>query len=139
VTIGVVCLTLLGTAQDAVRRATSGAPMDWPRSLEINALDWVTWALFVPLIVSVGRRNRLDDPHRRLRRVGVWIALGVVCCAADALITGVVLHRSGLIAMLGGPGVRPPLGPFLVRWLLSTVTGNTIIFCMIEGVFHAAP
>ena len=48
----VVCLTLLFSAQDAMRRSLNGVPVSWSRVIAINALDWVTWACLLPLIVA---------------------------------------------------------------------------------------
>ena len=32
----------------------------------------------------------------------------------------------------------PPLNQYLVNWVIGTLGGNTLIYCMIVGVFHAA-
>ena len=66
--VSAVGLTLIFTAQDAMRRGTSGLPMNWPRSLEVNAIDWGTWGALVPIIAFVGRRHRLDRSANRLLR-----------------------------------------------------------------------
>ncbi len=134
----VVGLTLIFTAQDAMRRGTSGLPMNWPRSLEVNAIDWGTWGALVPIIAFVGRRHRLDRSENRLLRIAVWALLGVSSCVAQSIITGVALYRLGLAVFPFGMTTPPPMSRYLLNWTVSTFGFNMIIFLMIVGAFHAA-
>ena len=136
--LGIVCLTLLFTVQDAMRRGASGASMNWMRSLEINALDWGTWGALVPLIALVGRPHRLDRAGNRIGRIGVWALIGATSCVTQSVITGVVMYQVGLANFPPQLIVRPPLDRYLVNWIISTFGFNMIIFLMIVGAFHAA-
>ena len=134
--VSVVCLTLIFTAQDAMRRGTTGQPMSWPRSLKVNSLDWGTWGALAAIIAVIGRRHRLDRPDQRLLRVAVWVVLGVASCVAQSLITGVALYKLGLAVFPFG--TAPPMRRYLLNWTVSTFGFNMIIFLMIVGAFHAA-
>ena len=138
----VVCLTLLFSAQDAMRRGLSGAPVNWSRVIAINALDWVTWALLLPFIVAVGRRIRLDGSGNRAVRIGGWILLALVFCVVQASITGLVIRMTSpqFFGMAPPAGINTPprpLGNFLINWTLATSSLNLLIFGMTAGVFHA--
>jgi two-component sensor histidine kinase len=133
-----VCLTLLFTAQDAVRRGASGLPMSWARSLKINLIDWGTWGTLVPGIALVGRRHRLDRRENRLLRIVIWAMLAVSSCVAQSVITGVAMYRLGLAAFQPGMTTPPPIQRYLLNWTVSTFGFNMIIFLMIVGAFHAA-
>ena len=131
-----VALTLLFTAQDAMRRTTSGGAVNWGETLLINGLDWVTWGALYPLIAVVGSRYRLDVREWRAHRIVAWIILGLVSCTAAAVITSLVLRAAGL--SFGRPDVPAlPLGRYLVLWVTSTSAFNLLIFLMIAGVLHA--
>ena len=136
--VSVVCLTLIFTAQDAMRRGTSGLPMSWSRSLEVNAIDWGTWGALVPIIAIVGRPHRLDRAENRLLRIAVWALLGVSSCVAQSVITGVALYRLRLAVFPLGVTNPPPMTRYLLNWTVSTFGFNMIIFLMIVGAFHAA-
>jgi two-component sensor histidine kinase len=138
----VVGLTLLFSAQDAMRRGLNGAPVNWSRVIAINALDWVTWALLLPFIVAVGRRIRLDGNGKRAARVAGWIVLALAFCVVQASITGLVIRLTSpqFFGMAPPPGVNSPprpLGEFLINWTLATSSLNLLIFGMTAGVFHA--
>ena len=139
----VVCLTLLFTAQDGMRRGLSGVRVNWTRVLAINALDWVTWAVLLPFIVAVGRRIRLEGSTKRAARVAGWIALGVAFCVVQSVITGLTIRFTSprFFGMAPPPGMigppPPPLGTYLLNWGLATSSLNILIFGMTAGVFHA--
>ena len=142
VVVSVVCLTLLFSAQDAMRRSVNGAPVNWSQVIAINALDWVAWALLLPLIVAIGRRIRLDGSGRRPARIIGWILLALAFCVVQASITGLVIRLTNpaFFGMAPPPGVNGPprpLGLFLVSWTLATSSLNLLIFGMTAGVFHA--
>jgi two-component system LytT family sensor kinase len=134
----IVGLTLLFTVQDAMRRASSGIPMNWSRSLQVNVLDWGTWGALALLIALIGRRHRLDRGGNRSVRVIVWFSLGVGSCIAQSLITGVAMRQLGLAATPFPLRAPPPLRAYLMNWTVSTFGFNAIIFLMIVGAFHAA-
>src|SRR5262249_6575433 len=90
--LAVVCLTLLFTAQDAMRRGANGGAVVWSQELAINALDWVVWGALVPAIVLVGRRIRLDGTGNRAARVAGWLALAVAFCAVQGVATGLIIR-----------------------------------------------
>jgi two-component system, LytTR family, sensor kinase len=129
-------LAVLFTAQDLMRREITGAPLDWARTLATDALDWFAWAVFVPLVFSIGYRHRLDDAGRRRYNAAVWITLGIACSLAHASITGVALRAWGFLPA-NGPLAGAPLRQFVVAWVASATGFNVIIFSMIAGVFHA--
>jgi signal transduction histidine kinase len=138
----VVCLTLLFSAQDAMRRGVNGAPVNWSHVIAINALDWVGWALLLPLIVAIGRRIRLDGSGRRPGRIIGWVLLAVGFCVVQASITGLVIRLTspaffGIAPPPGANASPRPLGLFLVTWTLATSSLNLLIFGMTAGVFHA--
>jgi hypothetical protein len=140
VLVSVVCLTLLFSAQDAMRRGVNGAPVNWSRVIAINALDWVAWALLLPPIVAIGRRIRLDGGGRRVARIIGWILLALGFCVVQASITGLVIRLTNpaFFGMAPPPNAAPrPLGLFLVNWTLATSSLNLLIFGMTAGVFHA--
>jgi len=135
------CLTLLFSVQDAMRRTANGSPVDWPRVIAINALDWVVWGTLVPFIFIVGRRIRLDASGRRFARIAGWLLLAVAFCAVQSTLTGLVvrLTNPAFFGMDLPPGAAPrPLGVFLLGWGFATSTLNLLIFGMTAGVFHAA-
>jgi hypothetical protein len=137
----VVCLTLLFTAQDAMRRGLGGGGVNWAHVFAINALDWVAWGLLLPFIVAIGRRIRLDGGGSRVARVAGWILLAVGFCAVQSLITGMMIRFTDpqLFGMAPPPGFAPrPLGVFLLGWGVATSSLNLLIFGMTAGVFHAA-
>jgi hypothetical protein len=142
VVVSVVCLTLLFSAQDAMRRGVNGAPVNWSRVIAINALDWVVWALLLPLIVAIGRRIRLDGSGRRAARIIGWILLALAFSVVQASITGLIIRLTNpaFFGMAPPPGANAsprPLGLFLVNWTLATSSLNLLIFGMTAGVFHA--
>ena len=136
----VVSLTLLFTVQDAVRHRLGGSPVRWSQLLAVNALDWVVWALLLPIIAVVGRRIRLDGGGQRLLRLLGWLLLGIAFCAVQATLTGLVIRFTDpqLFGMAPPPGAaQRPLGPFLLMWVVGTSTFNLLIFGMTAGAFHA--
>lgn len=136
----VVCLTLLFTAQDAMRRGLGGGGVNWSRVFAINALDWVVWGLLLPFIVAIGRRIRLDGGGSRAARVAGWILFAIGFCAVQSAITGMVIRFTDpqLFGMAPPPGVPPrPLGVFLLGWGVATSSLNLLIFGMTAGAFHA--
>ena len=138
----VACLTLLFSAQDAMRRGLNGAPVNWTRVVAINALDWVTWALLLPLIFMVGRRIRLDGSGNRAVRITGWSVLALAFCVVQASITGLFIRLTspaffGMAPPSGVSGPPRPLGIFLLNWTLATSSLNLLIFGMTAGVFHA--
>ena len=136
----VVCLTLLFTAQDGVRHRLGGGRVEWSQLLAVNGLDWVVWALLLPIITVVGRRIRLDGGGQRLLRLIGWLLLGIAFCAVQATLTGLVIRFTNpqLFGMAPPPGVtQRPLGPFLLMWSVTTSTFNLLIFGMTVGAFHA--
>lgn len=140
VALSVLTLTLLFTAQSVMRSPPSAPRPNLLRVLLLNALDWIPWGLLVPFIVAVGTRFRLDGTGRRVVRVGMWVALGVVAIAAQSIVTGLVLRWWTLPEFSPIPRgtVAPPLGRYLWTWMLGGAGFNFIIFLMIAGVFHAA-
>jgi two-component system LytT family sensor kinase len=135
--VSVVALTLLFTAQDVMRRTALGVSVNWGLTLRINALDWVSWSALFLLIVVPARRFRLDGTGHRAGRVAVWVAIAGLAVTAQGIITGVVLRWWGVNLM--PPGVpSPPLGRYLYTWTLNSIGFNLPIFLMIAGVFHAA-
>jgi len=136
----VVSLTLLFTAQDAVRHRLVGSPVQWSQLLAVNALDWVVWALLLPIIAVVGRRIRLDGGGQRLLRLAGWLLLAIAFCATQAVLTGLVIRFTNpqLFGMAPPAGVtQRPLAPFLLMWAVTTSTFNLLIFGMTGGAFHA--
>lgn len=136
----VVCLTLLFTVQDAVRHRLGGSPVKWSELLAVNALDWVVWALLLPVTAVVGRRIRLDGGGQRLLRLLGWLFLALAFCTLQGTITGLVIRFTDpqLFGMTPPPGVgQRPLGPFLLTWAAATSTFNLLIFGMTAGAFHA--
>jgi hypothetical protein len=136
----VVCLTLLFTAQDVMRRSANGAPVNWSQSFAINAHDWVVWGILLPFVIAVGRRIRLGGTENRVARILGWVALGVTYCAIQSAITGLVMRYSDpQIFGFGPPPGAParPLGAFLWSWGLGTASLNMLIFGMTMGAFHA--
>ncbi|HZI41948.1 MAG TPA: histidine kinase [Gemmatimonadaceae bacterium] len=137
----VVCLTLLFTAQDAMRRGLGGGGVNWAHVFAINALDWVVWGLLLPFIVAIGRRIRLDGGGSRVMRVAGWILLAIGFCAVQSSITGMVIRFTDpqLFGMAPPTGLPPrALGVFLLGWGVATSSLNLLIFGMTAGVFHAA-
>lgn len=135
------CLTLLFSVQDAMRRTANGVPVDWPRVIAINALDWVVWGLLVPFIFIVGRHIRLDASGRRAARIAGWLLLAVAFCAVQSTLTGLVVRftNPAFFGMEPPPGAsQRPLGMFLLGWGFATSSLNLLIFGMTAGVFHAA-
>jgi len=136
----VVSLTLLFTAQDAVRHRAGGSPIHWSELLAVNALDWVVWALLLPIIAVVGWRIRLDGGGQRLLRLGGWLLLAIAFCAVQATLTGLVIRFTNpqLFGMAPPSGVPTrPLVTFLAMWAVATSTFNLLIFGMTAGAFHA--
>jgi hypothetical protein len=134
--VSIVALTLVFTAQTVMRAGPTGTPIEWTRTLALNALDWTVWGILTPFIAFATRRYRIDVPHRRRTRVAIWIAFAVVGAAAAALMTGPVFYRWWLRLP---PGVaRPPFPKFLVVWVVQAFGWNLITFFMIAGLFHAA-
>jgi len=141
VALSAVGLTLLFTAQDVIRRSAAGAPVNWSHSLALNALDWVVWAVLLPLVIAVGRRIRLGaGPHRVAKAFG-WLALAVAYVAVQSVLTGLVIrYTDPRFFGLSGPGpgaAARPLGAFLWSWGLGTSSLNLLIFGMTMGAFHA--
>jgi two-component sensor histidine kinase len=137
-----VCLTLLFSAQDAMRRRLMGGSIVWSQVIAINALDWLTWGLLLPFIVVIGRRIRLDDRRRRTARVIGWLLLAVAFCIVQSLITGLVIRSSdarlfGIGPVRGGRAVPLPLGAYLLNWGLATSSLDLLIFGMTAAAFHA--
>lgn len=133
----ILTLTLVFTAQDAVRLAASGRPFEPVPMLLTNALDWTVWGLLAPAIALMTRRYRLDDSSQRGRRVAVWIGFAILCSLAASLITGPVLRLSGALTLPPGFAM-PPWSRFLAAWIAQSGAWNLVSFCMIAGVFHAA-
>ena len=136
----VVWLTVLFTAQDAVRHRVGGIPIRWSELVAVNALDWIIWALLLPVIAFVGQRIRLDGGGHRLLRLGGWLLLAIGFCAVQATLTGLVIRFTSpkLFGMAPPPGVPArPLAPFLLMWAAATSTFNLLIFGMTAGAFHA--
>jgi fumarate reductase subunit D len=136
--VSVICLTLIFTVQDAMRRSTNGLPMSWSRSLKVNGIDWGSWGAFVPIIAFIGRRHRLDRAKNRLLSVAIWTLMGVTACVAQSVISGVALFKLGLAVLPTGRTGPPQLERYLLNWTVSTFGFNMIIFLMIVGAFHAA-
>jgi len=136
--VSVICLTLIFTVQDAMRRGTNGLPMSWLRSLKVNGIDWCSWGALVPIIAFIGSRHRLDRAKNRLLSVAIWTLMGVTACVVQSLISGVALFKLGLVALPVGVTKPPPLERYLLNWTVSTFGFNMIIFLMIVGAFHAA-
>jgi hypothetical protein len=131
-------LTLVFTAQDAVRRAVAGQRFDAGRSLAINGIDWGVWAVLAAVMIANGAPHRLDDPRRRALRVAVWLATAIVACIVHAATTGALMYHLHLVAFAPQPGGgAPPLSTYLRNWITSSLGFNFIIFLMIAGVIHA--
>ncbi|MFL5612847.1 MAG: sensor histidine kinase [Gemmatimonadaceae bacterium] len=128
-------LTLIGTAQELMRRGPGLTAPDLLRSLSLNALDWFAWALLTPIMVQVARRWRVDDAVRRSRSIAVWIVLGLALCLTHSVFTGIVVRQFGLVPR---QVVLQPLLRFAVFWATATILLNMLIFVMIAGVLHAA-
>jgi two-component system LytT family sensor kinase len=137
IVLGAICLTLVFSAQDAMRASVNGFHTPLAQTLRINALDWIAWGLLTPFIALMARRFRLDASSGRIVRVAIWLAFAAACLIADALLTGVALYQFGIRI---GPVTtsRPTLPVFLLHWLPVTLGWNLITFCMIAGGFHAA-
>ncbi|AHG92438.1 histidine kinase internal region (plasmid) [Gemmatirosa kalamazoonensis] len=131
-----VVLTVLATAQEVVRSGGAYGVRGVGRALALNALDWFAWGPFVPLIVFVGERHRLDVPAHRLRRVAVWLALGLACCVGVGLVTATVVLNVPLMPR-GAIPAHVPLPRFLPMWILNTAPFNLLLFCTIGGALHA--
>ena len=139
--LGALSLTLVFAAQQVVRRTAAGAPPAWGAALALNGLDWAAWSLFVPLIVAVGQRARVDGARRRAAAVAVWVALGAACVVAVGIVTGLAIRQAPTLFFGEGPrpiATRPPLVPYLVGWTTSNSGFNTLIFGVIVGALHAA-
>lgn len=136
IVLGVAALTLVFSAQDAMRGSISGNAAPFARTLGINALDWIAWGILTPFIALMSSRFRLDATGSRAMRATIWLAFAVVCLIADALMTGLALYRLGI--RFGPAGAATPLSTFLLHWLPATLGWNFITFCMIAGAFHAA-
>ena len=138
-TFAALCLTVLFAAAAVVQRApvAGNTPTVWFRALAISGLDWGGWLLLVWPIVAVGRRIRLDAGRRVVLRLLAWLVLGVACCVAEALMTGVGIHSLGLAPLLLAGRPVPPLPQFLLGWVPMSFGYNLLIFCMIAGVVHA--
>jgi hypothetical protein len=137
IVLGATCLTLVFSAQDAMRASINGNRAPLAQTLGINALDWLAWGILTPFIALMARRFRLDASGSRTIRVAIWLAFAAVCLIADSLMTGVALYRLG-IRMGPAAAARPTLPTFLLHWLPVTLGWNFITFCMIAGGFHAA-
>jgi hypothetical protein len=135
--LSTLALTLLFSAQDAMRGTITGQPFDWFQTLRINALDWVVWSAMVPFIAIIGRAYRLDVARKRIARVIIWIGLALGATLTESLVTGIVVRSWGLT--FGPPGAGPmPLHRYLVAWTVGTSGFNLITFFMIAALFHAA-
>jgi len=132
-----LALTLLSTVQEMLRRGPTLRAEDFWHALVLNALDWCSVALLIPIIVAVGRRFRLDLPERRTMSVLVWLALAVACSIAQSLITGLVVLNVPLLRRGAFPPGVPP-DRLLAMWTISTFGFNAILIAMIAGVTHAA-
>lgn len=136
----VVSLTLLFTAQDAVRHRLGGGRVAWSELFAVNALDWIVWALLLPIIAVLGRRIRLDGGGQRLLRLVGWLLLAIGFCAVQGILTGLTIRFTNpqLFGMAPPAGVaQRPLAPFLLMWAVATSTFNLLIFGMTAGAFHA--
>jgi signal transduction histidine kinase len=137
-----VSLTLLFTAQDAMRRVLGGGHVDWAQTFAINGIDWLAWVVLLPFVALLGRHIRLDDRRRRGARIVAWLALAVAFCAAQSMITGLIIRYTdpalfGFGPPPGAPAAPRPLGRFLFNWGLATSTFNLLIFGMTAGAVHA--
>src|SRR6185312_7736599 len=74
----------------------------------------------------------------RAAHIALWIVLGLVACVTHSLVTGTILYSIGYGPRLPAGVSMPPLQRYLVNWVIGTLGGNTLIYCMIVGVFHAA-
>lgn len=136
IVFGVVILTLVFSAQDAMRGSINGSPVPFVRTVGINALDWIAWGILTPFIALMATSFRLDTSGSRAIRVAIWLVFAVACLITDALLTGVALYRLGI--RFGPGGAATPISTFLWHWLPATLGWNFITFCMLAGAFHAA-
>lgn len=133
----VLCLTALFTVQDAVRRRVAGIPIPWSHVIALNAVDWIAWAMLVPIVVAVGRRIRLDARERRVAHILGWVGLAVGYCALQAAITGLLIRVADPTIARDSSGALRPLGPFLLGWAFATLSFNLLIFGATTAVLHA--
>jgi len=137
--IGGIAFTIVASIMfagtDLLRAGRMLSLPDWGRGLAQNGLQWVGWALSVPLVERVGKRFRIGGSPTRTA-LGFWSVAVLLLTMWSGLIAGTLIYITGLVPSFIPMDRVRSMASFVALWAANSIPLNAMLAIILAGALH---